>query len=121
MKSLPSKGVRDKLADALNLWADLPENTVEQIKELVGDLHTASLMYVPPNQPLKTITTTHITARLDDIEDGSDLRRGHPAAHSVFGVPQTVNAASFAIVEALRKTHCLSSAIPGAADIAFGK
>jgi hypothetical protein len=34
------------MADALNLWAGLPESTVAQIKRLVGDLHTASLMYV---------------------------------------------------------------------------
>ncbi|KAK4100847.1 terpenoid synthase [Parathielavia hyrcaniae] len=100
MKGLPSKGVRDKLAEAINLWAGLPEDTVEQIKEVVGDLHTASLMQ-------------------DDIEDGSDLRRGYPAAHSVFGVAQTLNAASFAVVEALRKTHALPSTIPGASDIAF--
>jgi hypothetical protein len=39
----------------------------------------------------------------------------------VFGVPQTVNAASFAIVEALRKTHDLSKAVPGASEIAFGE
>ncbi|KAK3306311.1 isoprenoid synthase domain-containing protein [Chaetomium strumarium] len=100
LQSLPSKGVRDTVADALNLWAGLPENTLAQIKELVGDLHTASLM-------------------LDDIEDGSDLRRGHPAAHTVFGVPQTINAASFAIIEALRKAHALEETVPGAADIAF--
>ncbi|KAK4032035.1 geranylgeranyl pyrophosphate synthase A [Parachaetomium inaequale] len=100
VKSLPSKGVRDTLADALNLWADLHEDSVTQIKEVVGDLHTASLM-------------------LDDIEDGSELRRGHPAAHSVFSTPQTINAASFAIVEAVRKAHELSSVIPGADDITF--
>ncbi|KAK4120553.1 terpenoid synthase [Parathielavia appendiculata] len=89
VRSLPSKGVRDTLADALNLWVRLPERTLTQIKEVVGDLHTASLM-------------------LDNIEDGSNLRRGHPAAHGVFGVPQTINSASFAIVEAIRKIHELS-------------
>jgi hypothetical protein len=50
VKSLPSKGVRDTLADAMNLWADLPEDTVTQIEEVVGDLHTASLMYVSHTQ-----------------------------------------------------------------------
>jgi len=44
LKSLPSKGVRDSLADALNLWADLPEETLTEIKEVVADLHNASLM-----------------------------------------------------------------------------
>jgi geranylgeranyl pyrophosphate synthase len=61
-----------------------------------------------------------ISCRLDDIEDGSDLRRGHPAAHGVFGVPQTINAASYAIVEAVRKAHELSSTISGSTEIAFG-
>ncbi|KAK4237715.1 isoprenoid synthase domain-containing protein [Achaetomium macrosporum] len=121
MKSLPSKGVRDAMADALNLWAALPENTLAQIKGLVGDLHTASLMNVP--YTFSTFCLRKCNAnngnRLDDIEDGSDLRRGHPAAHSVFGVPQTINAASFAIVEALRKAHELSDTIPRAAEIAF--
>ncbi|KAK4119290.1 terpenoid synthase [Parathielavia appendiculata] len=102
VRSLPSKGVRDTLADALNLWACLPEDTLIQIKEVVGDLHTASLMYA-----------------LDDIEDGSELRRGFPTAHGVFGVPQTINSASFAIVEAMRKAHKLSECVPGATDIAF--
>jgi hypothetical protein len=48
LKSLPSKGVRDSLADALNLWADLPEEVLTKIKEVVGDFHTASLMFVAP-------------------------------------------------------------------------
>jgi hypothetical protein len=58
MGSLPSKGVRNKLADALNLWADLPEDAVEHVKEVVGDLHTASLMYVPLNQHPNKLTWT---------------------------------------------------------------
>lgn len=57
--------------------------------------------------------------RFDDIEDGSDLRRGHPAAHSVFGVPQTINAASCAIVDAISKANELD--IPGAVSITLGE
>ncbi|KAL2021599.1 hypothetical protein VTK56DRAFT_6952 [Thermocarpiscus australiensis] len=97
-KALPSKGVRDTLVDALNLWAELSEDTVAQIKGLIDHLHTASLM-------------------LDDIQDGSDLRRGRPAAHTLFGVPQTLNAATFAIVEALGRAKDLN--IPWAVDIAI--
>jgi hypothetical protein len=48
IKSLPSKGVRDTLADALNIWTDLPEEMVERIKGVVGDSHAASLMHVTP-------------------------------------------------------------------------
>lgn len=38
------------------------------------------------------ILTTH---RIDDIQDGSKLRRGFPSAHIVFGVAQTINSANY--------------------------
>jgi len=60
-----------------------------------------------------------ILSRFDDIEDGSELRRGSPAAHAVFGVPQTINAASFAVVEAVRKAAEIP--IPDAVNITVGK
>ena len=34
-------------------------------------------------------------SRIDDIQDGSDLRRGSPAAHRVFGTAQSINAANY--------------------------
>lgn len=43
-RSLPSKNVRATFIDALNLWAGLPEEVLVQIKEVVDDLQTASLM-----------------------------------------------------------------------------
>ncbi|KAK4126318.1 terpenoid synthase [Parathielavia appendiculata] len=110
MKSLPSKGVRDQLANAINLWAGLPKDTVGQIKELVGDLHTASLMYVT----LAYVSDGRMISRT------APTRRGNPAAHSVFGVAQTINATSFAIVEALRKIYASLNIIPPANEIAFG-
>lgn len=39
-------------------------------------LHTASLL-------------------MDDVEDNSDLRRGIPVAHKIYGVPQTINTANY--------------------------
>ena len=33
--------------------------------------------------------------RIDDIQDNSILRRGIPAAHTIYGVPSTINAASY--------------------------
>lgn len=41
---MPSKNVRGTFIDALNLWAGLSEEVLGQIKEVVDDLHTASLM-----------------------------------------------------------------------------
>lgn len=34
--------------------------------------------------------------RIDDIQDGSQLRRGFPAAHCIFGTAQSINAANYA-------------------------
>jgi len=42
--------------------------------------------------------------RIDDIEDGSELRRGQPAAHAIFGIPQTINAANYVYFIALERT-----------------
>jgi len=91
---LPAKGVRNKLADALNVWLRVPENDFNRIKNIIHVLHNASLM-------------------LDDVEDGSISRRGAPATHTVFGVAQTINSAGHQIIEALKEvrrlnsTHCL--------------
>ena len=64
------------------------------------------------------VNLTGIFIRLDDIEDGSELRRGYPSTHSVFGVPQTINAGSFAIVDALTKASKMD--IPNSLDITLG-
>lgn len=85
--------------DALNLWCGLPDVTLSAIEKVVDGLHTASLM-------------------LDDIEDGSSLRRGHPAAHAVFGVAQTINAGSFAIIEAISTANTIP--IPSATGMVLG-
>ena len=34
-------------------------------------------------------------SRIDDIQDGSELRRGFPAAHCIFGTAQSINAANY--------------------------
>lgn len=43
--------------------------------------------------------------RTDDIEDNSILRRGIPVAHSIYGVPSTINAANYAMFLALEKVQ----------------
>jgi len=82
--SLPSKGVRSTFIDALNVWCRLPPQALHDIKSIIDQLHTASLM-------------------LDDVEDGSDLRRGQPACHTKFGIPQTINSANLAIMQAMAR------------------
>ena len=44
--------------------------------------------------------------RIDDIQDGSQMRRGFPAAHCIFGTAQSINAANHAYFVALQElTH----------------
>lgn len=44
VKSLPAKGVRDVLIDALNVWLRASERSLDIIKTVVDLLHTSSLM-----------------------------------------------------------------------------
>ncbi|TRM64632.1 isoprenoid synthase domain-containing protein [Schizophyllum amplum] len=75
------KDIRGKLIAGLNLWLGVPPQAALLVTQIVADLHAASLM-------------------LDDIEDNSDMRRGQPAAHIVYGIPQTMNAANYACSKA---------------------
>ncbi|KAJ6534994.1 isoprenoid synthase domain-containing protein [Mycena capillaripes] len=76
LTSNPGKEILDQLIEAFDTWMDVPPAARTIISRVVNMLHTASLM-------------------IDDIEDDSQLRRGKPVAHSVFGVPQTLNAANY--------------------------
>ncbi|KAL8684005.1 MAG: hypothetical protein Q9186_000035 [Xanthomendoza sp. 1 TL-2023] len=89
VKSMPSKKVREVLIDGLNRWLQLPEKSLDIIRNIVVMLHTAALM-------------------LDDIEDGSMLRRGLPSAHVVYGESQTINSASYVQVRAFAEAAKLS-------------
>ncbi|KAL5339006.1 isoprenoid synthase domain-containing protein [Aspergillus crustosus] len=79
--ALPGKDIRGKLISAFNEWFRIPDEQLEIIKRVVGLLHVASLL-------------------IDDIEDSSKLRRGFPVAHSIFGIPQTINSANYAYFQA---------------------
>lgn len=86
--SLPSKNVRQMAISALNIWLNVPETATRQIDSIVAKLHTASLM-------------------LDDVEDRSELRRGKPSSHTVFGPAQTINSAGFRVIEAMSESRAL--------------
>jgi geranylgeranyl diphosphate synthase type 3 len=77
ISSVPGKNVRGKLIDCFQFWFKVKDDGIlEAIKDIVGDLHNASLL-------------------IDDIEDNSKLRRGIPVAHSIFGVPSVINCANY--------------------------
>ena len=48
--------------------------------------------------------------RIDDIQDGSPLRRGFPAAHCIFGTAQSINAANYAYFLAQQELALLDNA-----------
>jgi ophiobolin F synthase len=89
--NLPQKNARNILIDAVNFWTQVPEPTANEIESAIAELHTAFLL-------------------LDDIEDASDIRRGKPTAHLIFGVSETINSANYAIFEALDRLRRLPNA-----------
>lgn len=78
------KGMRTKLIKAFNLWLNIDQEKLDLLSDIIETLHNASLI-------------------VDDIEDNSDRRRNKPAAHMLFGVPLSLNAANFAYFIALEK------------------
>lgn len=81
---IPGKKVRTKLSAAFNCWLQIPEEKLKLIGEVTQMLHNASLL-------------------IDDIEDNSNLRRGIPVAHNIYGVPQTINSANYVYFLGLEK------------------
>mmetsp|Transcript_21623 Transcript_21623/g.24973 ORF Transcript_21623/g.24973 Transcript_21623/m.24973 type:complete len:318 (+) Transcript_21623:71-1024(+) len=92
INSVPGKDVRGKLIDCFQLWFQVEsEDILNSIKDIIGDLHNASLL-------------------VDDIEDNSKLRRGQPVAHSIFGIAPVINCANYVYFLALSKCQDLNNA-----------
>lgn len=51
-----------------------------------------------------------IHGSIDDVEDESVLRRGVPAAHHIYGTPQTINCANYVYFLALNEIAKLNKA-----------
>lgn len=89
INSVPGKNVRGKLIECFQYWFRVENTTaLDTIRHIVADLHNASLL-------------------IDDIEDNSKLRRGNPVAHSIFGVPATINCANYVYFIALERCRSL--------------
>lgn len=50
-----------------------------------------------------------IMHRLDDIQDGSERRRGLPAAHLIYGWSQTINSTTHALFKATESLEGLTN------------
>eukprot|EP00644_Phytophthora_capsici_P007399 jgi/Phyca11/506694/fgenesh2_kg.PHYCAscaffold_21_\ len=75
---------------AFQSWLHAPSEAVESIQSIVDQLHNASLL-------------------IDDIEDDSEMRRGQPVAHQIFGVPATINCANYVYFLSLQKCQALGN------------
>ncbi|KAH8832701.1 terpenoid synthase [Flagelloscypha sp. PMI_526] len=84
------KEIRPKLIEAFNIWLNVPEQELQAITRIVSKLHNASLL-------------------VDDIEDDSQLRRGRPVAHKIYGIPQTINTANYIYFQAFQELSALQS------------
>ncbi|ORZ00130.1 geranylgeranyl pyrophosphate synthase [Syncephalastrum racemosum] len=90
--SHPGKDIRSVMINAFNYWLQVPQDKLTVITKVIGMLHSASLL-------------------IDDVEDDSELRRGVPAAHHLFGLPQTVNCANYVYFLALQEINKLDSPV----------
>ena len=76
LNQIPGKDIRGVLIDSFQSWLQIPEDKLIVIKDVIATLHNASLL-------------------VDDIEDNSKVRRGHPVAHTIYGIAQTINCANY--------------------------
>ncbi|KAJ2846066.1 hypothetical protein GGI22_006359, partial [Coemansia erecta] len=83
LSQVPGKEVRTVMIRAFNDWLQLDSDKLGAIASIIRKLHTASLM-------------------IDDVEDSSDLRRGIPVTHKIYGVPMTINTANYVYFVALQ-------------------
>ncbi len=83
---LPGKDIRSRMVDAYNVWLQVDPAILDLVKKVVTMLHNGSLL-------------------VDDIEDHSQMRRGAPVAHAIFGEPLTINCANYTYFLALELVH----------------
>lgn len=86
----PGKDIRAALIKAFDAFLHVPHHSLEVITRVVGMLHTSSLL-------------------IDDVQDGSQLRRGVPVAHNIFGTAQTINSANYVYFIALQELQHLTN------------
>lgn len=98
IRSLPSKNVRKKLIHALNVWFQLPDDATAGIENMINDLHNSSLI-------------------LDDMQDNSLLRRGSPATHCIFGNAQSINSATYMVMNTCLTLQRMPPPGLGAVDV----
>ncbi|CDR47095.1 CYFA0S28e00672g1_1 [Cyberlindnera fabianii] len=90
LASVGGKNLRSQLISLFNGVLQIPSDKLAQISKIIEMLHTASLL-------------------IDDIEDGSTLRRGKPSAHLVYGTPYVINSSNYMYFLSLQETLALGN------------
>ncbi|KAI0688460.1 terpenoid synthase [Cytidiella melzeri] len=88
ISSVPGKDIRSHMTAAFNAWLQVPSDKLITISQVISMLHNASLL-------------------VDDIEDDAQLRRGVPASHKIYGIPQTINTANYVYFLAYQRLFAL--------------
>ncbi|KAF3220122.1 hypothetical protein TWF106_006863 [Orbilia oligospora] len=81
--------IRKHVVECLNIWYKVPEDRLKIIMA-VSDLLRNSLVM------------------MDDIQDGTPVRKGVPATHMVFGIAQAINTENMLLVKSYRELQKLS-------------
>ncbi|EIT82866.1 geranylgeranyl pyrophosphate [Aspergillus oryzae 100-8] len=85
-RSLPGKNTVGKVIESLRPWLNISDRSAAVLTDVMTMLQNSSLM-------------------LDDIEDGSQLRRGATAAHVKYGVSQTINSTTYIIAKVVSEVQ----------------
>ncbi|RAQ50439.1 geranylgeranyl pyrophosphate synthase [Aspergillus flavus] len=85
-RSLPGKNTVGKVIESLRPWLNISDHSAAVLTDVMTMLQNSSLM-------------------LDDIEDGSQLRRGAPAAHVKYGLSQTINSTTYIIAKVVSEVQ----------------
>ncbi|GFG36235.1 hypothetical protein Cfor_01026, partial [Coptotermes formosanus] len=86
---VPGKQIRPKFVHPFNYWLKVPENKRIVVKDMAQMFHYSFLLF-------------------DDIQDNSTLRRGIPAAHTIYGVASTISAAIYLLLRGLKRAQDLN-------------
>ncbi|CCM06424.1 uncharacterized protein FIBRA_08685 [Fibroporia radiculosa] len=91
--SQAGKEIRTQMINAFNIWLDVCEDKLKTISRIVRMLHNASLL-------------------VDDVENESQIRRGIPVAHKIYGIPQVINTANYVYFQAFQEISELQASSP---------
>ncbi|KGO37245.1 Terpenoid synthase [Penicillium expansum] len=85
-----------------------PQNELLDSKKETKETEQSVVKAPSPKTTVESDVLAKYSSGLDDIQDGSVLRRGRPVAHQIFGVGQTINTATYLMNEALSLIQMLS-------------